>query len=39
VVHGAVEALQAEGLHVFVYTVNDPADIKWIESLGVDGII
>lgn len=36
---GCVEALQAEGLRVFVYTVNNPADITWVESLGVDGII
>ena len=34
-----VNVLQSAGLQVFVYTVNDPLDIQWIKSLGVDGII
>ena len=34
-----VRALQLEGLKVFVYTVNDPRDIEWVESLKVDGVI
>jgi glycerophosphoryl diester phosphodiesterase len=31
--------LQSAGYRVFVYTVNDPVDIRWTLSLGVDGII
>jgi glycerophosphoryl diester phosphodiesterase len=34
-----VSALHREGLRVFVYTVNEPSDIAWVRSLGVDGII
>ena len=34
-----VGALQREGVRVFVYTVNEPSDIAWVRSLGVDGII
>ena len=34
-----VNALRSEGFRVFVYTVNDPFDIQWVKSLGVDGII
>jgi glycerophosphoryl diester phosphodiesterase len=34
-----VNALHREGLRVFVYTVNEPSDIAWVRSLGVDGII
>jgi glycerophosphoryl diester phosphodiesterase len=34
-----VSALHREGLRVFVYTVNEPSDIMWVRSLGVDGII
>ena len=34
-----VSALQRDGLRVFVYTVNEPSDITWVRSLGVDGII
>jgi len=34
-----VGALQREGLRVFVFTVNEPSDIAWVRSLGVDGII
>ena len=34
-----VNALRREGLRVFVYTVNEPSDIAWVRSLGVDGII
>ena len=32
-------ALRAAGLRTFIYTVNDPRDIAWLESLKVDGII
>lgn len=32
-------ALQAASFHVFVYTVNDPEDIRAAAALGVDGII
>jgi len=34
-----VGALHREGLRVFVYTVNEPSDIAWVRSLGVDVII
>jgi len=34
-----VQALQAQGIKVFVYTVDEPADIARIKQLGVDGII
>lgn len=34
-----IRALQADGLKVFVYTVNDPRDIEWVKSLQVDGVI
>lgn len=35
----AVDAAHAAGLQVFAFTVNDPADIQSITSLGVDGMI
>ena len=34
-----VTALQDAGLQVFVYTVNEPADIAVMKGLGVEGII
>ena len=34
-----VNGLRSAGFRVFVYTVNDPRDIGWVRSLGVDGII
>jgi len=34
-----VDGLHAAGLQVFAFTVNDPADIRWITSLGVDGVV
>ena len=34
-----VQALQVEGIKVFVYTVDEPDDIKRMKQLGVDGII
>ena len=34
-----VESFHAASFAVFVYTVNDPADIAWVKSQGVDGII
>ncbi|MDH3503101.1 MAG: glycerophosphodiester phosphodiesterase family protein [Nitrospirota bacterium] len=34
-----VQALQAQGIQVFVYTVDDPEDIARMKRLGVDGII
>lgn len=33
-----VQAAHAEGLRVYVYTVNEPADISWVRSIGADGI-
>ena len=32
-------ALHAKSLRVFVYTVNEPADIRAAKAMGVDGII
>lgn len=32
-------ALRARSLRVFVYTVNEPADIRAAKTMGVDGII
>lgn len=32
-------ALRARSLRVFVYTVNEPADIRAAKAMGVDGII
>jgi glycerophosphoryl diester phosphodiesterase len=34
-----VQALQAHGIQVFVYTVDEPEDIARMKRLGVDGII
>ena len=34
-----VKALQAKGIKVFVYTVDEPTDIARMKQLGVDGII
>jgi glycerophosphoryl diester phosphodiesterase len=34
-----VSALQSSGLRVFVYTVNEPADITAMKALRVDGIV
>ncbi|HKR27250.1 MAG TPA: glycerophosphodiester phosphodiesterase [Acidobacteriaceae bacterium] len=36
---GFVQELQAAGLQVFVYTVDDPQQIAFARSCGVDGII
>lgn len=36
---GYVRRLQRKGLPVFTYTVNDPAEIKRVVRLGVDGVI
>lgn len=36
---GLVKALQAKGIKVFVYTVDEPDDIARMKQLGVDGII
>lgn len=33
-----IQDLHGAGLKVFVYTVNDPADIRSLKGLGVDGI-
>ena len=33
-----VEAAHLRGLRVFVFTVNDPDDIRCMEELGVDGV-
>ncbi|WP_100169577.1 glycerophosphodiester phosphodiesterase [Croceivirga radicis] len=34
-----VKAIQNEGLKVYTWTVNEPADITTMEDFGVDGII
>ena len=34
-----VQALQKEGITVFVFTVNDPGEINRMKQMGVDGII
>ena len=34
-----VQALQAQGIKVFVYTVDEPHDIDRMKRIGVDGII
>ncbi len=34
-----LSALHARSLQVFVYTVNEPADIRLAKGMGVDGII
>jgi glycerophosphoryl diester phosphodiesterase len=34
-----VRLLQSKSFAVFVYTVDDPMDIQWLSSMGVDGII
>lgn len=36
---GVVKKLQNNGHHVYVWTVNEPADVDLMISLGVDGII
>lgn len=33
-----INAIHENGLKVYVYTVNDRADISYLQSLGVDGI-
>lgn len=33
-----IQDLHSEGLKVFVYTVNEPADIQLMKNMGVDGI-
>lgn len=34
-----VSALHRKEIAVFVYTVDEPADIRWLSAIGVDGII
>lgn len=34
-----VRTFKSKNIKVFIYTVDDPADIQWVKSLGVDGII
>ncbi len=34
-----VEAVQDAGGQVYVWTVDDPRKIAWLESIGVDGVI
>ena len=34
-----VDAAHAAGLPLFVYTVDEPADVKRMAAIGVDGII
>lgn len=38
VTEARIKQIQAAGLKVFVYTVNDPADMRELSALGVDGI-
>ena len=38
VTRGFVEDAHRHGLKVFVYTVNDPADLARMRTLGVDGV-
>jgi glycerophosphoryl diester phosphodiesterase len=38
VTEARVKQIHAAGLRVFVYTVNDPADMRELIALGVDGI-
>jgi glycerophosphoryl diester phosphodiesterase len=33
-----VRTLQKAGYRVFVYTVNDADDIRWLQAIGVDGV-
>jgi glycerophosphoryl diester phosphodiesterase len=35
----SVAAAQARGMRVWVYTVNDPAEARWLADIGVNGII
>jgi glycerophosphoryl diester phosphodiesterase len=34
-----VQELQAQGIKVFVFTLDEPEDIARMKELGVDGII
>ncbi|MBI3896122.1 MAG: glycerophosphoryl diester phosphodiesterase [Acidobacteria bacterium] len=34
-----VELFHSASYSVFVYTVNDPLDIEWVKTLGVEGIV
>jgi glycerophosphoryl diester phosphodiesterase len=33
-----VRTLQKAGYRVFVYTVNDADDVRWLQAIGVDGV-
>jgi len=37
--HSIIDVLRRRGKKVFIWTVNDDEDIRWMSELGVDGII
>jgi len=37
--HSIIDSLRRRGKKVFIWTVNDDEDIRWMSELGVDGII
>ncbi|MEM9069961.1 MAG: glycerophosphodiester phosphodiesterase [Myxococcota bacterium] len=34
-----VEAARAKGIAVHVWTINNPIDMRWLDAIGVDGIM
>jgi glycerophosphoryl diester phosphodiesterase len=36
---GVVERLHDAGMRALVYTVNDPAEVRRLRSLSIDGIV
>ncbi len=34
-----IETLHAHGMRALAYTVNDPQTAKWLDSIGIDGLI
>ncbi|MFM7462523.1 MAG: glycerophosphodiester phosphodiesterase, partial [Actinomycetota bacterium] len=37
--HSIIDSLRRRGKKVFIWTVNNDEDIRWMSELGVDGII